>query len=294
MLVRNPIRCIPSASRSMRLGNVTLGAATPGVDAAGVAPTPLPGNATAAGALVGPTVAPASAQLWGTDIPLSDAAWPTLAAAPTPPRLPASPRPAPRPPSGRAPNAPKPPDSVNSSAPRKSRPTPMTSNPTPPPSSATRPTPSSPNPMVSSMRPRSAPLVAAARPPSAPPAPAVLPAAFPVAPVRLASMLVGVETAEVAADAPVPSATWSNPPVVEPGPDRPCKVCGAEDSDDDTLCAWLPTVAAAACATAAFWAPEPAGLVADLGGVMGVNTEAVAEFAAYPYMAAASCAHISP
>ena len=107
MLLRNPIRCIPSASRSISVGNVTLGAATPVVEVAGVAPMPLFGSVIAAGVVgrpVDPAAAAPSPQLCGTDSPLSEAAWPTLAAAPAPP---ASPRPAPGPKTRRAAKIPK-------------------------------------------------------------------------------------------------------------------------------------------------------------------------------------------
>jgi hypothetical protein len=51
MLARNPIRCIPSASRSTRVGKVTLGTAGALAEAAGVAPAPPAGNAIAFGEL---------------------------------------------------------------------------------------------------------------------------------------------------------------------------------------------------------------------------------------------------
>ena len=47
-------------------------------------------------------------------------------------------------------------------------------------------------------------------------------------------------------------------------------------------------------ATLAACAASPAGLVVCGAGVNGVTIEASADPAAYPYIAAASCAHISP
>src|SRR6185312_16347635 len=55
-----------------------------------------------------------------------------------------------------------------------------------------------------------------------------------------------------------------------------------------------PADVALAWATAATWPATPAGFVVGGGEVNGGNAEAAADAAAYSYIAAASCAHISP
>src|SRR5262249_5990672 len=59
---------------------------------------------------------------------------------------------------------------------------------------------------------------------------------------------------------------------------------------------WVPVPAdvALARATAATWPATPGGFVVGAGEVNGGNAEAAADAPAYPYIAPASCAHISP
>src|ERR1700742_1189771 len=75
------------------------------------------------------------------------------------------------------------------------------------------------------------------------------------------------------------------------GDARPCSAC--EISPDSDPCA-LPTAVPPAWVTAALCAAGPATLVVWGASVNGVTRLAAAEFAAYPYIATASCAHISP
>lgn len=83
--------------------------------------------------------------------------------------------------------------------------------------------------------------------------------------------------------------------VDDAGAASPCSVCGMANIACDSV-AWVFEVAdvAVAWATAAPWVASAVGLVVCCGGVNGVNVDAAAEEAAYPYMAAASWAHISP
>jgi hypothetical protein len=70
-------------------------------------------------------------------------------------------------------------------------------------------------------------------------------------------------------------------------------------SDCSVVAAWesvfwvAPAGEAAAWVTAAAWVPVPAGLVVCGGEVNGLNVVAAAEAPAYPFIAAASWAHIS-
>ena len=138
MLLRNPIRCIPSVSRSIRLGNVTLGAATPARRSGRRrSPRRCPSSCHRRRAyrtsLCARRRCRRSTQLWGTERPLSEARLSDARSRPHAAQA-AERRPAPRssPPSGSAPRPPRPPDPVSPSAPRKSKPAPITSNPTPP------------------------------------------------------------------------------------------------------------------------------------------------------------------
>ncbi|PQM45478.1 hypothetical protein C1Y40_04374 [Mycobacterium talmoniae] len=79
--------------------------------------------------------------------------------------------------------------------------------------------------------------------------------------------------------------------VVDADMDRLCNAfCTAEIS---WLVCELPAVLAA-WPTAAACPASPAALVTGCGAVNGVTWVAVADWPAYPYIAAASCAHISP
>src|SRR3984885_13108946 len=72
-----------------------------------------------------------------------------------------------------------------------------------------------------------------------------------------------------------------------------------DPSDCSALGTWASTFWAApageatAWVTAAAWVPVPAGLVVGGGGLNGVTVVAAAQAPAYPYIAAASWAHIS-
>ncbi|ORV60536.1 hypothetical protein AWC06_14530 [Mycobacterium fragae] len=66
--------------------------------------------------------------------------------------------------------------------------------------------------------------------------------------------------------------------------------CGVIDA---VVCAEVPAGVLAALATAAACPATPAGLVVRAGGVNGDTVDATCEAAAYPYIAAASWAHIS-
>lgn len=64
--------------------------------------------------------------------------------------------------------------------------------------------------------------------------------------------------------------------------------------DDDTVDCTVPAGAWAALVTDVAWAATPSGLVFDRGAVTGVNRVAAVEATAYPFIAAASWAHICP
>jgi hypothetical protein len=61
----------------------------------------------------------------------------------------------------------------------------------------------------------------------------------------------------------------------------------------DTICTPVPAEVPAACVTAALSPVNPAGLVVASGVVNDVNVDAAVAAPAYPYIAVASCAHIS-
>jgi hypothetical protein len=70
---------------------------------------------------------------------------------------------------------------------------------------------------------------------------------------------------------------------------------GAESIEliGDTTCMPVPADVLAACITAALSPASPAGLVVSSGVVNDDNVDAAEDAAAYPYIAVASCAHIS-
>lgn len=70
------------------------------------------------------------------------------------------------------------------------------------------------------------------------------------------------------------------------------RLCNAPDTADMSDDAWAADDVPTGWPTAAAWAPNPAGFVVIGGGANGVSVAACAEAAAYPYIAAASWAHI--
>ncbi len=74
---------------------------------------------------------------------------------------------------------------------------------------------------------------------------------------------------------------------------RLCSDLGNAEVNWDSVCVDVPAGVRAAWATAAAWPVCPAGFVVCGGEVKGFIVAAVAELAAYPYMVAASWAHIS-
>lgn len=67
----------------------------------------------------------------------------------------------------------------------------------------------------------------------------------------------------------------------------------AAELNGATVCAPVPADVPADWVTAAASPAVPDGLVVAVGGVKGVNAEAAEDAPAYPYIAVASCAHIS-